>query len=187
MNDLLRDKLKLLPDSPGVYRMYNSMGELIYVGKAVNLKNRVRQYFQNSQKAPKVAAMVSNIADLDFTITGSEAEALTLECNLIKQNRPRYNVLLKDDKHFPYVRIDLKKDFPRVEIVRRIKKDGARYYGPYLSAISLREAMTALRDFFPVRHGKKDIAKAIARRERPCLMHHIGKCCAPCSGKVTRE
>ena len=179
--------MKLLPDSPGVYRMYNSMGELIYVGKAVNLKNRVRQYFQNGQKAPKVAAMVSNIADLEFTITGSEAEALTLECNLIKQNRPRYNVLLKDDKHFPYVRIDFRQDFPRVEIVRRIKKDGARYFGPYLSAISLREAMTALRDFFPIRHCKKDIAKAIARRERPCLMHHIGKCCAPCSGKVTRE
>jgi excinuclease ABC subunit C len=187
MNDVIRDKLKLLPDSPGVYRMYNSRGEIIYVGKAVNLKNRVRQYFQNSAKAPKVAAMVANIADFEFTMTATEAEALTLECNMIKQNRPRYNILLKDDKHFPYVRIDFTKDFPRVEIVRRIKKDGARYFGPYLSALSLREAITAVRDFFPIRHCKKDIEKAIARRERPCLMYHIGKCCAPCSGLITRE
>ncbi|MBO4563659.1 MAG: excinuclease ABC subunit UvrC [Clostridia bacterium] len=187
MNDVIRDKLKLLPDSPGVYRMYNSLGEIIYVGKAVNLKNRVRQYFQNTVKQPKVAAMVSNIADFEFTITASEAEALNLECNMIKQNRPRYNILLKDDKHFPYVRIDFTKDFPRPEIVRRVKKDGARYFGPYLSALTLREAIQAVRDFFPVRHCKKDIARAVARRERPCLMYHIGKCCAPCSGKVSRE
>ena len=187
MNDTIRDKLKLLPDSPGVYRMYNSRGEIIYVGKAVNLKNRVRQYFQNTAKPPKVAAMVSNIADFEFTITGSEAEALTLECNMIKQNRPRYNILLKDDKAFPYVRIDFNKDFPRPEIVRRIKKDGARYFGPYLSGLALRESITAVRDFFPVRHCRKDIEKAIARRERPCLMYHIGKCCAPCSGNVSRE
>ena len=187
MNDTIRDKLKLLPDSPGVYRMYNSLGEIIYVGKAVNLKNRVRQYFRNSPKPPKVAAMVSNIADFEFTITSTEAEALTLECNMIKQNRPRYNILLKDDKHFPYVRIDMTKDFPRVEIVRKLKKDGARYFGPYLSAMLLRDAITAVRDYFPVRPCKKDIEKAIARRERPCLMYHIGKCCAPCSGKISRE
>ena len=187
MNDTIRDKLKLLPDSPGVYRMYNSLGEIIYVGKAVNLKNRVRQYFQNTAKAPKVAAMVSNIADFEFTITSTEAEALTLECNMIKQNRPRYNILLKDDKHFPYVRIDVSKDFPRIEIVRKIKKDGARYFGPYLSSLALRESITAVRETFPIRHCKKDIAKAIARRERPCLMYHLGKCCAPCSGNVTRE
>lgn len=187
MNDVIRDKLKLLPDSPGVYRMYNALGEIIYVGKAVNLKNRVRQYFQNTPKPPKVAAMVSNIADFEFTITSSEMEALTLECNMIKQNRPRYNILLKDDKGFPYVRIDFTKDFPRPEIVRRVKKDGAKYFGPYLSGLALRESITAVRDYFPVRHCKKDIAKAIARRERPCLMYHIGKCCAPCSGNVTRE
>lgn len=187
MNDVIREKLRLLPDSPGVYRMYNALGEIIYVGKAVNLKNRVRQYFRNGPKAPKVAAMVSNIADLDFTITATEAEALTLECNMIKQNRPRYNILLKDDKHFPYVRIDFSKDYPRPEIVRKLKKDGARYFGPYLSGGALREAITAIRDYFPVRHCKKDIAKAIARRERPCLMYHLGKCCAPCSGNVSRE
>lgn len=188
MNDMIADKLKLLPDKPGVYRMYNALGEIIYVGKAINLKNRVRQYFQSSKTmAPKVAAMVSNIADFEFTITASEAEALNLECNMIKQNRPRYNVLLKDDKHFPYVRIDFTKDFPRPEVVRRVKRDGARYFGPYLSGVALRDAMTAIREHFPVRHCKKDIAKAIARRERPCLMYHVGKCCAPCTGNVTRE
>ena len=187
MNDTIRDKIKLLPDKPGVYRMYNALGEIIYVGKAVNLKNRVRQYFQNTQKLPKVAAMVSNIEDFEFTITATEAEALTLECNLIKQYRPRYNILLKDDKHFPYVRIDFGKDYPRPEIVRRVRKDGAKYYGPFLSAMTLREVITAVRDVFPVRHCRKDIQKAIARRERPCLMYHIGKCCAPCTGKVSRE
>lgn len=187
MNEIIKDKLKLLPDSPGVYRMYNSLGEIIYVGKAVNLKNRVRQYFQNTAKPPKVAAMVSNIADFEFTITNTEAEALTLECNMIKKNRPRYNILLKDDKRFPYVRIDFSKDFPRPEIVRKLKKDGAKYYGPFLSGIALRESITAVRDYFPVRHCRKDIAKAIARRERPCLMYHLGKCCAPCSGNVSRE
>ncbi len=180
--------MKLLPDKPGVYRMYNVLGEIIYVGKAVNLKNRVRQYFQASRNMPaKVEAMVSNVADFEFTITASEAEALNLECNMIKQYSPRYNVLLKDDKRFPYVRIDFQKDFPRPEVVRRVKKDGAKYYGPYLSGIALREAMTAIREYFPVRHCKKDIQKAIARRERPCLMYHVGKCCAPCTGNVTRE
>ena len=187
MNDTIRDKIKLLPDEPGVYRMYNALGEIIYVGKAVNLKNRVKQYFVNTQKHPKVAAMVSNVADFEFTITSTEAEALTLECNMIKQFRPRYNILLKDDKHFPYIRIDFTKDFPRPEIVRKIGRDGAKYFGPFLSAGTLREVMTAVRDVFPVRMCRKDIAKAIARRERPCLMYHVGKCCAPCSGKVLRE
>lgn len=179
--------MRLLPDAPGVYRMYDGLGEVIYVGKAVNLKNRVRQYFQNSPKAPKVAAMVSHIEDFEYILTANETEALTLESNLIKSLRPRYNILLKDDKHFPYVRLDIRQDFPRFEVVRQVKKDGARYFGPYLSAIALRDALNMIRDAFPVRHCKKDLAKAIARRERPCLMYHLGKCCAPCSGQVSRE
>ena len=188
MNNVIEEKLKLLPDKPGVYKMYNGRGELIYVGKAVNLKNRVRQYFQSSRNhTEKVRAMVSNIEDLDFIIVGNETEALNLECNLIKQNQPYYNILLKDDKHFPYVRIDFRRDFPRVEIVRRFKKDGAKYFGPFLSAVQLREIITAVRENFPVRQCKNDISKMIARHERPCLMYHIGKCCAPCTGKVTRE
>ena len=186
MNDTLQAKIKLLPDQSGVYRMYDAKGELIYVGKAVNLKNRVSQYF-HKQTHPKVAAMVSHICDFDYIITNNETEALTLESNLIKENKPRYNILLKDDKHFPYVRLDVNKAFPRFEVVRKVKQDGARYFGPYLSGIALRDALTAIRDLFPVRHCGKDIEKAIARRERPCLMYHLGKCCAPCSGKVNRE
>lgn len=187
MNEIISEKLKLLPDSPGVYKMYDGAGEIIYVGKAVNLKNRVRQYFQRSQKPPKVEAMVSHIEDFQYIITSNETEALTLESNLIKALKPRYNILLKDDKHFPYVRLDMRQDYPRFEVVRKIKKDGARYFGPYLSAISLKDSLSAIRDSFPVRHCKKDINKAIARNERPCLMYHLGKCCAPCSGNVSRE
>lgn len=187
MNQAIEEKLKLLPDAPGVYRMYDAAGEVIYVGKAVNLKNRVRQYFQHGPKQAKVAAMVSHIEDFEYILTTNETEALTLESNLIKSLKPRYNILLKDDKHFPYVRLDIRQDFPRFEVVRRVQKDGARYFGPYLSAIALRDSLNMIRDAFPVRHCKKDLAKAIARGERPCLMYHLCKCCAPCSGKVSRE
>ncbi len=187
MNQEIAEKLKLLPDSPGVYQMYDAGGHVIYVGKAVNLKNRVRQYFQNSAKPPKVAAMVSHIGDFEYILTANETEALTLESNLIKAMQPRYNILLKDDKHFPYVRLDIRQDFPRFEVVRKVKKDGAKYFGPYLSALALRDSMEMIRDVFPVRHCKKDIKRAIARRERPCLMYHLGKCCAPCKGDVSRE
>ena len=187
MNDLIREKLKLLPDAPGVYRMYNAAGEIIYVGKAVNLKNRVRSYFREQKdRPPKVAAMISHIADFEYILCKNEMEALTLEASLTKTLQPRYNILLKDDKHFPYVRLDDKKDFPRFEVVRRVKNDGARYFGPYLSGSALRDCLNLIRDSFPVRHCRKDIERAIARRERPCLMYHLNKCCAPCSGNVTR-
>ncbi len=188
MNDRIEAKLKLLPDKPGVYKMYNARGELSYGGKAVNLKKRVRQYFHSSKNhPPKVASMVANIDDFDFVIVGNETEALNLESNLIKQNKPYYNILLKDDKHFPYIRIDYRQDYPRVEIVRRYKKDGAKYFGPYLSSYALRESITAVREHFPIRQCKKDIGRAIARGERPCLMYHIGRCCAPCTGKISVE
>lgn len=188
MNQIIEEKLKLLPSAPGVYKMFNAAGEVIYVGKAVSLKNRVRQYFQSSRNhTPKVRAMVSHVADFEILRTSNETEALTLESNLIKQFKPKYNILLKDDKHFPYVRIDYRQDFPRVEIVRRVGKDGARYLGPFLSGIALRDSMNVVREHFPVRHCKKDLKRAMARRERPCLMYHVGKCCAPCSGNVTRE
>ena len=131
--------------------------------------------------------MVSHIADFEYILCQNEMEALTLEASLTKTLQPRYNILLKDDKHFPYVRLDEKKDFPRFEVVRRVKNDGARYFGPYLSGIALRDCLNLIRDSFPVRHCRKDIARAIARGERPCLMYHLNKCCAPCSGKVSRE
>ena len=188
MNQLISDKVKLLPDSPGVYKMLDDTGTVIYVGKAISLKNRVSQYFQkNKDHTPKVLAMVSHVADFETIGVHNEAEALSLESNLIKEFMPKYNILLKDDKHFPYVRIDLRKDFPRVEVVRRIQSDGATYLGPYLSAVALQEQLSIIRTQFPIRHCKKDLHKAMARRERPCLMHHIGKCCAPCSGAVSRE
>ena len=186
MNEIIEEKLKLLPPSPGVYKMFNAAGELIYVGKAISLKNRVSQYFQQSKNhTAKVAAMVRQIADFEYIRVSNETEALSLDCNLIKQNRPYYNILLKDDKNFPYVRIDLKQPFPRPEVVRRVKKDGERYLGPFLSGLLLRNNLQMIRDYFPVRHCRKDIEKAIARRERPCLMYPIGKCCAPCSGRVS--
>ena len=131
MNAIIAEKLKMLPEKPGVYIMRDENDAVIYVGKARILKNRVRQYFQHTPKPPKVEAMVSHIEDFQYIITSNETEALTLESNLIKALMPRYNILLKDDKHFPYVRLDTKQDFPRFEVVRRVKKDGAKYFGPY--------------------------------------------------------
>jgi excinuclease ABC subunit C len=185
--DILQEKLKNLPDNPGVYLMKNSAGKIIYVGKAVVLKNRVRQYFQFGKKQSKVAAMVAEICDLDYIITDSEKEALILECNLIKKYRPYYNILLKDDKHYPYVKIDLKADYPRVEVVRSVKDDGAKYFGPYLSAYQIRDVLDTLMKIFPLRQCKKDIEKAQKRHERPCLNYDLHRCLAPCAGKVTRE
>ncbi|MCL2695873.1 MAG: excinuclease ABC subunit UvrC [Clostridiales bacterium] len=188
MNDIIQAKLKLLPSLPGVYQMLDEAGEVIYIGKAVSLKNRVRQYFQSGKaQAPNVRALVRHIADFETIVVGNEMEAFSLERNLIRQYKPKYNILLKDDKHFPYVRIDFKQDFPRVEVVRQIAADGATYLGPYLSALTLRDELTLIRDHFPIRHCKKDISRAIARRERPCLMSHVKKCCAPCSGLISRE
>ena len=188
MNTILEDKIALLPEKPGVYKMYDETGTVIYVGKAKVLKNRVRQYFRSQKNhSPKVLAMVSHIVDFETIEVHSEVEALSLESNLIKQFQPKYNILLKDDKHFPYFRIDLRQDFPRIEIVRRVKQDGATYLGPYIVGPSVQEELRLVYDLYPLRHCKKSIAKMQSRNERPCLLHHIGKCCAPCSGNITRE
>lgn len=188
MNTLLEDKIALLPEKPGVYKMLDGTGTVIYVGKAKVLKNRVRQYFQSSKNhSPKVRAMVSHIADFETIEVHSEVEALSLESNLIKEFMPKYNILLKDDKHFPYFRIDMRQDFPRIEIVRRVKPDGATYLGPYIVGPSVQEELRLVYDLFPLRHCKKNIAHMQARGERPCLLHHVGKCCAPCSGTISRE
>lgn len=188
MNTLLEDKIALLPEKPGVYKMLDGTGTVIYVGKAKVLKNRVRQYFQSSKnQSPKVRAMVSHIADFETIEVHSEVEALSLESNLIKEFMPKYNILLKDDKHFPYFRIDMRQDFPRIEIVRRVKPDGATYLGPYIVGPSVQEELHLVYDLFPLRHCKKNIAHMQARGERPCLLHHVGKCCAPCSGTISRE
>ena len=144
MNERLTAKIKLLPTNPGVYVMLGESGEIIYVGKAKNLKNRVSQYFHDSVKTDKVMAMVSNIVDFYYIITTSEADALSLENNLIKKHKPKYNILLKDDKTYPYIKIDTKKPFPYFEIVRRIKKDGAKYFGPFMGGINAKEIIDTL-------------------------------------------
>ena len=182
MNELLRLKIQKLPDSPGCYLM-KSNGQIIYVGKAKNLKNRVRSYFQTREHTPKVAAMVEKIDDFDVILVDSNLESLILECNLIKLHKPYYNILLKDDKHYPYLRVNVAEDFPRVEMVRRVEKDGARYFGPYMGGGSVREVLDVLRQVFPLR----TCAYAMDRPRRPCLHHQIGQCLAPCAGLCTRD
>ena len=183
----LEDKLKNLPEKPGVYIMRDQYNEIIYIGKAINLKNRVRQYFQNSKNQyPKVAAMVERITDLEYIITDSELEALILECNLIKKHRPKYNVMLKDDKQYPYIKITVKEDYPRLLIVREIKKDGAKYFGPYTDVTAVNRTIDLLKGLFPIRYCNKNISRAIGK-ERPCLNYHIKKCIGPCQGNVSKE
>lgn len=183
----LQDKLKNLPENPGVYIMRDEDNEIIYVGKAINLKNRVRQYFQSSKNQhPKVAAMVERITDLEYIITDSELEALILECNLIKKHRPKYNIMLKDDKHYPYIKITVNEDYPRLLIVREIKKDGAKYFGPYTDVTAVNRTIDLLKGLFPIRYCSKNISR-IMGKERPCLNYHIKKCIAPCQGNVSKE
>lgn len=183
----LEDKLKNLPENPGVYIMYDENREIIYVGKAINLKNRVRQYFQNSKNQhPKVAAMVEKITDLEYIITDSELEALILECNLIKKHRPRYNIMLKDDKQYPYIKLTVNEDYPRLLKVRDVKKDGAKYFGPYTDVDAVNRTIDLMKSLFPIRYCSKNISK-IMGKERPCLNYHIKKCIAPCQGNVSKE
>ncbi|RGS74808.1 excinuclease ABC subunit UvrC [Mitsuokella sp. AF21-1AC] len=181
MTDIVAEKLKLLPDSPGVYIMKDDHGRIIYVGKAIVLKNRVRQYFQNNRShTPKVRAMVSHVADFEIIMTHSEVEALILECNLIKKHRPRYNISLKDDKSYPYVKVTVNEEYPRVFLTHRVQKDGARYFGPYTNVTAVHESLKLLRRLFPLRTCRH-------LQERPCLEYHIRRCLAPCAGKVTKE
>lgn len=183
----LEDKLKNLPENPGVYIMKDKYDEIIYVGKAINLKNRVKSYFQSyKNQLPKVAAMVERITDLEYIITDSELEALILECNLIKKHRPKYNVMLKDDKQYPYIKITVNEDYPRLLTVRNIKRDGARYFGPYTDVGAVNKTKELLEKLFPIRDCSKNIAK-IAGKERPCLNYHIERCIAPCLGSVSKE
>ncbi len=181
----LEEKIAMLPDSPGCYLMKDAGGTIIYVGKAVNLKNRVRSYFRDTAHTPKVAAMISHIDDFDILLCESNLEALILECNLIKRHRPYYNILLKDDKHYPYLKVNLKEPFPRLEITRKLEKDGARYFGPYIGASAVRQVIEAVRNIFPIRTCRQQLPARSPKR--PCVNHDIGKCLAPCAGKCTAE
>ena len=181
------ERLADFPEKPGVYIMKDKRNRIIYVGKAVSLKHRVRSYFQSQKNLPvKVASMVSRIEDIEYIVTDSEVEALILECNLIKFHKPRYNILLRDDKQYPYIRITLNERFPRIEVVRTVKKDGARYFGPYANAGAMREAIDVINKIFPIRSCKKDLSE-VPIDERPCLNYHIKRCLAPCQGFVKDE
>ncbi|MBR2871604.1 MAG: excinuclease ABC subunit UvrC, partial [Clostridia bacterium] len=183
--ETIQEKLKLLPDNPGVYVMLDKDGVIIYVGKAKNLKNRVRQYFFNSVKSQKVMAMVSNVADFYYIIVPTEIDALSLENNLIKKHKPRYNILLKDDKTYPYVKVDLKEDYPTFTVTRKIKKDGAKYFGPYMGGINVKSILETLNLAFGVRPCDKKLNSD--KPQKPCLNYHIGRCQSPCSFAISKE
>lgn len=183
----IQEELKKLPQKAGVYLMKDENGHVIYVGKAVNLKNRVRQYFQSSRNhTAKTRSMVQNIREFEYIVTDSEMEALLLECNLIKKYHPYYNILLKDDKTYPYIKVTVQEQFPRIFITRRMTKDKAKYYGPFTDVLAMKETVETLHKLFPIRKCKKVFPRDIGR-ERPCLNHHIGQCIAPCSGNVPEE
>ena len=179
----LEEKIRMLPDSPGCYLMKDREGTIIYVGKAVNLKNRVRSYFRDTAHTPKVAAMISHIDDFDILLCETNLEALILECNLIKLHRPYYNILLKDDKHYPYLKVNMKEPYPRLELNRRQEKDGARYFGPYIGASAVKQVIEAVRGVFPLRTCRQ--ALPLKTPKRPCVNYDIHKCLAPCAGKCT--
>ena len=182
--DVIKEKLKLLPENPGVYIMLDKYDNVIYVGKARVLKNRVRQYFHNSPKPEKVMKMVENIANFNYIITNSEIDALALENNLIKKYKPKYNILLKDDKTYPYIKVNIKDDFPNFSITRKLKKDGCRYFGPYMGGINCKDILDTLQLTFSVRLCHTQIS---TKPKRECLNYHIKRCTAPCAHFVDKD
>ena len=183
----IQEELKKLPAKPGVYLMHNKMGEIIYIGKAVKLKNRVRQYFQsNKNKTSKIKEMISNIAWFEYIITDSEVEALVLECNLIKEHRPRYNTMLKDGKGYPYIRVTIDEMYPRVMMAREMKKDKTRYFGPYPNVAAAKDTLDLIHHIFCIRTCSRNLPKEQGKG-RACLNYHMKRCFAPCQGYTTPE
>ncbi len=183
----IEEELKKLPAKPGVYIMHDKSDAIIYVGKAVSLKNRVRQYFQSSRNlTPKISQMVAHIDHFEYIVVDSEIEALVLECNLIKEHRPKYNTMLKDDKEYPYIKVTINETFPRVLIARKQKKDGAKYFGPYPNGSAVKDSLELLRKLYYIRTCNRNLPKEIGL-ERPCLYYHIKQCKAPCQGYITKE
>lgn len=178
----IEDELKKLPNKPGVYIMHDKEDNIIYVGKAISLKKRVRQYFRKNNKTARIERMVSLIDHFEYIVTDNESEALILECNLIKENMPKFNVLLKDDKTYPYIKVTTKEDFPRIFLTRRILNDGSRYFGPYASAGAANEMLDFIRSRYQIRQ-----CKVFKERIKPCLNYQIKKCSAPCCGKISKE
>ena len=183
----IQEELKKLPGKPGVYIMHDEKDAIIYVGKAISLKNRVRQYFQTSRnKGAKIEQMVTHITRFEYIVTDSELEALVLECNLIKEHRPKYNTMLMDDKTYPFIKVTVNEPFPRVMMARRMVKDKAKYFGPYTSAGAVKDTIELIRKLYHVRSCNRNLPKDI-RKERPCLNYHIHQCEAPCQGYVSQE
>ncbi len=184
---VIEEELKKLPARPGVYIMHDCHDAIIYVGKAISLRNRVRQYFQSSRgKSPKIVRMVQNIDHFEYIVTDSEMEALVLESNLIKEHRPRYNTMLKDDKNYPFIKVTVGEDYPRILLARSMKKDSSRYYGPYPTAGAVRDTIELLRKLYSIRSCDRRLPETIGK-ERPCLYYHLGQCGAPCQGLISRE
>ena len=188
MKEQIKNLINTLPSSPGVYLMKNDADKVIYVGKAVSLKNRVSQYFRKSGHTDlKVSAMVSNVSYFDYIVTDSEMEALILENNLIKEYNPPYNILLRDDKTYPYVKVTVQEEFPRVIKTRKVIKDGSKYFGPYTNVFALNEILDTLQELYPIRTCRREIRKSIERGERPCLNYYIHRCIGPCTGKADKK
>lgn len=183
----IQEELKKLPARPGVYIMHDEKDTIIYVGKAVSLRNRVRQYFQTSRnKGAKIESMVTHIARFEYIVTDSELEALVLECNLIKEHRPKYNTMLKDDKSYPFIKVTVNEAFPRVLFARRMKKDKAKYFGPYTSAGAVKDVIELVQKLYHIRTCNRNLPRDIGK-ERPCLFYHIHQCHGPCQGKVSQD
>lgn len=184
---IIEEELKKLPAKPGVYIMHGEKDEIIYVGKAISLKNRVRQYFQSSRnKGAKIERMVTHITRFEYIITDSELEALVLECNLIKEHRPKYNTMLKDDKSYPFIKVTVNEPYPRVLFARRMKKDKARYFGPYTSGGAVKDVIELVRKLYQVRSCNRNLPRDTGK-DRPCLYYHMKQCKAPCQGYISQE
>ncbi len=184
---LIEEELKKLPGKPGVYIMHGEKDEIIYVGKAVSLKNRVRQYFQSSRnKGAKIEQMVTHITRFEYIVTDSELEALVLECNLIKEHRPKYNTMLKDDKTYPFIKVTVNEPYPRVLFSRTMKKDKAKYFGPYTSSTAVKDVIELVRKIYMVRSCNRNLPRDCGK-DRPCLYYHMKQCTAPCQGNVSEE
>ena len=185
MSATLDEKLGRLPDRPGVYLYKDAKAQVIYVGKAASLRSRVRSYFQESRPHDaKTDSLVRQITDLEYIVTDNELEALMLEANLVRKHRPRYNIILRDDKHYPFLKLTTDEEFPRLLVARRVANDGATYYGPFYPATAMRETLRLTRQLFPLRTCAITID---GRLERPCIQYAIHRCNAPCTGWETRE
>ena len=183
----LKEELKKLPDSPGVYLMHDKNDAIIYVGKAIRLKRRVSSYFRHmNNRSPKIEKMITLIDYFEYIVTDSELEALVLENNLIKEHKPKYNTMLKDDKSYPFMKVTVQEDFPRVLFARQMKRDGAKYFGPYTSAAAVKDTIELIQKLYGIRTCNKSLPKEIGLG-RPCLYHQMKQCAAPCQGYISKE